>query len=678
MGFLAVSAGTSSCCFLLLHSPPLSYRRHHKNANFNTKFRPLPHLHISSSSCCLRPHHHQNHNKNDDDDDDDEEEGPFCNNNNNNNNNKKRTFLFLGTMAFLPFPPFHSSPSSASTTTPEIVKQSNSFLPVLNGIGILFSGVVGALCAFAQKEKSAAIATIEIMSSKLKEKEELIVSLKRNYESKFLNEQEEQAKLLGKAKEEQQALMNQLSAANRTITCFGQELKSEKSLIEELKLQINSLEIALSKSDSDNIDLENKLKEKLGSIGILEKRIDVLSLDLKDKYYVVQNLNSSHDEKELELRNLNFTYQQTKENFSNVLLHIQELKDELRKSQEELKAKDSLVLELNSRLSSLTLEKNDARIKFDVLEKEYNDFNLTSEKKAALDAKVLSEKEEELSQLKDQLVLAQNVASRNQDIIADLARERESLTESLENETMKVSNLKCELQIAQENLGKSRNESAELEKQLNESNNLRKEAESEVFELSSDCDNLQRELIDIYKMAETTAEDLKKEKELVASLNQDVQTLEKQLSNDKEAIRYLDLDLEEATKSLDEMNRNAFILSGELEKANSVISSLENEKVVLYKSLTEQRNASKVAQENMEDAQNFIMRLGKERENLMNRGKKLEEELASAKGEILRLRSQINSSKVAVNNKQVQNDEGESKVTINARKSSRRRKANSQ
>ena len=119
------------------------------------------------------------------------------------------------------------------------------------------------------------------------------------------------------------------------------------------------------------------------------------------------------------------------------------------------------------------------------------------------------------------------------------------------------------------------------------------------------------------------------------------------------------------------------ILSGELGKANSLISSLENEKELLFKSITEQRNASKVAQENIEDAHNLIMRLGKERENLENGRKKLEEELASAKVEILRLRSRINSSKtqVVVNNEQVQkNDEGETKVTVNARKNFRRRK----
>lgn len=569
------------------------------------------------------------------------------------------------------------------------------------------------------------------MSRKLKEKEERIDSLKRNYETKLLNVQEERAKLLGKEKEGQQALINQLNSANSTITRLGQELKSEKSLIMELKLQIDTLETELSETDIHKKDLENNVKEKVDSIGILQKRINMLNSDLKDKEEDVQNLNLSLAEKELELRNLSSTYEQAKDDLSYVHLQIQGLKDELLKSQEELKAKDSLVMELNSSVSSLTLENTDSRNKYDVMEKEYNDLKLTVEKKAALDAKVLQEKEEELDQVKDQFEHALDEASKNQVIIADLAQEREGLKESLESESKKVNLLKYELQVAQEILRKSRNESAELEKLLNESNILRKGLEAEVSKLSSELtevkdslqsslddakrgaemlaskvtttkehfkkaqaelqsmsheltaalenrDSLQRELIDIYKKSETMAQDLEKEKELVASLNKDLQALEKQVSEDKEARRSVEMDLEEATKSLEEMNRNAMILSGELKRANSVVSSLENEKVVLYKSLAEQRNVTKEAQEQIEDVHDLIMKLGTERENLENRGKKLEEELACAKGEILRLRSRINSSKVAANNDLVQNNEGETRVTANARKNRRRRKAKPQ
>ncbi|XP_020214754.1 MAR-binding filament-like protein 1-1 isoform X2 [Cajanus cajan] len=647
---------------------------------------------------------------------------PICN---------KRTFL-LTTIALLPFrrlkraPALEPPPSKVTEvktreddqeaeTAPEVDKPSNSPLPLLNGIGIFSSGVLGALYTLAQKEKASAIATIETMSIKLKEKEELIVSLKKNYEFKLLNKQEEQAKLLEKAKEEQQALINELNSAKSTINRLEQELKNERNLIEDLKLQIDRLETELSKTDTDKKDLENNLKEKIDSIGILEERISQLSVILKDKEDLVQNLNSSLAKKELELKSLNSTYMQTKDDLSNVRLQIQGLKEEILKSQEELKTKDSQVIELNSRVSSLTLENNDFRSKYDAMEKEYNDLKVTAEKKAALDSKVLREKEEEFHQLKDQFELALSEASKNQITIANLSQERDDLKEALENESGKVNHLKYELLVTQENLEKSRDGSTELENLLNESNKLRKELELEVSKLSSEftevkvslqrslddakheaemlandlttakeqlkkaqaefqsksqeltaalekCDSLQKELIDVYKKAETTAEDLKKEKQLVASLNKDLQALEKQVSVDKDSRKSLEMDLEEATKSLDEMNGNALILADELGRANSLISSLEKEKEVLSKSLIDQRNANKKAQDNIEDAHNLIMKLGKERENLENKGKRLEEELASAKGEILRLKSRISSSKVVVNNEQVQKDEGLNKV----------------
>ncbi|KAL4305772.1 hypothetical protein AHAS_Ahas16G0111700 [Arachis hypogaea] len=81
-----------------------------------------------------------------------------------------------------------------------------------------------------------------MMNCKLKQKEELIVSLKSTYELNLLEEREEQTKQLGKAKEEQQALISKVSSAESTVIRLEQEVKGEKKLVEELKLQIDSLE----------------------------------------------------------------------------------------------------------------------------------------------------------------------------------------------------------------------------------------------------------------------------------------------------------------------------------------------------------------------------------------------------------------------------------------------------
>ncbi|KAK9282230.1 hypothetical protein L1049_005144 [Liquidambar formosana] len=665
------------------------------------------------------------------------DDGVFC---------KRRAILFVG-ISVLPFLQLRARALEGSVIeeralrTPEenqdpeqaLQKDSspNPFLLLLNGVGIFSSGVLGALYALAQKERTASEAVIESIRSKLKEKEATIVSMEKNFELKLLNEQEERTKQLKKAKEEQQCLMDQLKSANSTIKGLGQELQSEKRLVEELRFEVYSLQSDLLKAGEDKKALEENLKEKLDSIEVLQERINLLSLEIRDKEDNVQNLSSSLADKELEFKNLNAIYKQTKDELVEANSEIKELKEELLKNKEELESKISAVNDLNARVSSLIVERDESSKRIDAIQVKYNDLQISSENKAASDAQLLEEREEELHQLEEKLKLSLNEASRNQSIIADLTQERDDLRKMLDIELNTVKNMKHDLQITQKNLGTSRSEASDLAKQLKESKILCTELKAEVsragaefakasesFQKSLDeakrngevlagelmtakellkktkdnlqivsCDlaaaaenrdSLQKELVDVYKKAENASNELKEEKQIVTSLNKELQALEKQILKDKEAHKSLKIDLEEATKALDEMNQNALILSKDLEMANSHISSLEDEKVVLYKSILEQKNVSQEARENMEDAHTLVMRLGKERESLERKAKKLEEELASAKGEILRLRSRINSSRTVVNDRHQEKGEAEVNVGVSVKKNGRRRKSGQQ
>ncbi|KAJ6715233.1 hypothetical protein OIU85_026712 [Salix viminalis] len=572
----------------------------------------------------------------------------------------------------------------------------NPFLFLLNGLGIFGTGVLGALYALAQKEKNATDKTVESMIFKLKEKEATIEFLEKNFESKLSNEQKERMKQLKKA-------------------------------------------------------LEQLLKEKLGMIEALQDKISLLSSEIKDKEYNAQNLSSSLADKELELKNLNHTLTQTNGELAKACSEIKGLKGELLKNEKELEMRNSVVDELNSKISSLIVERDEYSRQLNTIQEEYNDLKSSSEKKAALDATLLIERENELHLLKEKLEVVLNEASGNQARIEDLTRERKDLRRILDDEVSNAKALKDELHITQEALEKLRKEASDLSEQLEHSQNQRTDLQAEVSRIQAEFaeatetlqksvekakqsgellaseltttkeklrktkeelqimsqdlamvaenrDSLQKELVDAYKKAEVAANGLEAEKNIVSSLNKEMQNLEKQMLKDKESRKSLETDLEDATKSLDEMNRNALILSGELEMANSRISSLEDEKQVLYKSLTEQKNAAKEAQENMEDAHSIVVRLGRERESLDKKGKKLEEELASAKGEILRLRSKINSSNIVVIEQKRQKTEPEDlrsntvvdeekpegtdakeKVTVNAKRSgrTRRRRASS-
>ncbi|KAF5726894.1 hypothetical protein HS088_TW22G00579 [Tripterygium wilfordii] len=678
---------------------------------------------------------------------------------------QRRVFLFVG-LSVLPslrlraraIEDLAKSEESGLKTTEENQKaeqalqrgsSSNPILSLLNGLGIFTAGMLGALYALAQKEKKASDATIESITKKLKEKETSVVVLEKDFESKLLKQEEEKLKQLRKEKEEQQNLINRLNSASSVITGLGQELKNEKRIIGDLKVQFESSQDKLAEAGEEKKTVEKKLKEKLDFIGGLEDKLKLLASELKEKEDSIQNLSSALAEKELELENLSSTHEQTKNDLVEADNEIKGLRDELVNNRKELESKNSTAEELNAMVNSLTVERDECKKRFDTLLKEYSNLESKSKKNAAYSANIIGEMESEVNQLKERLDFALNEVSGNQAAISDLTQERDDLRQMLDLELSNVNNLKEELQITQDSLGKSRNEASDLTKQLKQSKDLCRELEADIskvkaefaearqtlqkslndekrsgevlareltvtnellkkttgdlqvlsHELNAAAEeraNLQKELVDAYKKAETAATDLKVEKNTVSSLSKEFQALEKQVLKDKESRKSLEADLEEATKSLDEMNRNALTLSKELDTAFSQISSLEDEKEVLYRTLTERKNASKEAQENMEDAHNLVMRLGTERDTLLKKTKKLEDELASAKGEILRLRSRVNSSKVPVNDQPagksqvssskalVNNDklpgkgEAESKVTVTARRNSRRRKTGSE
>ncbi|KAG5537661.1 hypothetical protein RHGRI_024942 [Rhododendron griersonianum] len=662
-------------------------------------------------------------------------DGVFC---------KRRAILFVG-ISVLPFLQLKAKPlEGLATEEPglgmadqkqkaEQILQGdaspNSFLSLLNGFGIFSSVLLGALYVLTRKEQIATEAIIESLISKLNKKEAIIDSLEKNFESKLLNENEEQDKQLKEANEEQQSLMNQLKSAKNIATRLELELQNEKRLVEDLSFQIESIQTQHTKAKEGKKELEEKLEKKINSIEVLQERITLLSAEIKNKEDTLHDLHSTLSAKESDLKRLNSTYGQTKDELAGANSEITRLKQEFLRNEKELELMNGVVDGLNAQIRSLTEQKEDSIRKFDAIRTECDDLKSYSEEKAAANAKLLGERDCDLHQLKEKIDIALTELSRNQVLIPDLTQEREDLRKMLDIELKQVENLKSELQITRENLGKSRDEVSDMQEQIQQSRSLCLDLElgisevkvefskaeelfhfkfdeakrsSEVLaaelksandvlkknkdelritslELAAAAENndiLQKELVDVYKKAESMTHDLNEERKVVTSLNKELQDLEKKNLSDKESRKSLEMDLEEATKSLDEMNLNALLLSRELEMSKSHISSLEDENHVMYNSLVEQKQLSQEARENMEDAHSLIMKLGMERENFGNRAKKLEEELALAKGEILRLRSQINSSRAPVNDWHLQKDEGSSNAPLRSEINSSRAPVN--
>lgn len=326
--------------------------------------------------------------------------------------------------------------------------------------------MLGSLYALGRKDKAAADATIESMRTVLKDKEAAIVSLEKNFEAKLLNEQEERTSAVKKVKEEQQSLMNQLNSANSTIAGLGKELKGEKRLIEEMNVQKDSLQTRLSKNEEDKRSLEETLKEKLDSIKLLEERINLLSLELKEKEDHLQGLRSSLTAKESELEDVTSISSKTKDDLAKAQLEIKALKDTLLENQKELDLKNSAIGELNARINSIVVEKDNLGRKLDLVQEEYNDLKSSYEQKSALDAKLLEERQNEIHRLNEQLELSNGKVAEKQKMISSLTNERNDLEKKLDVEVSTVENLKHELGTAQDLLDESRKEASNLSKEL--------------------------------------------------------------------------------------------------------------------------------------------------------------------------------------------------------------------
>ncbi|KAK6795845.1 hypothetical protein RDI58_009300 [Solanum bulbocastanum] len=605
----------------------------------------------------------------------------------------------------------------------------NPFISLLNGLGVVGSGVLGSLYALARNEKAVSDATTESMKNKLKDKEDAFVSMKKQFESELLNEREDRNKLIRREGEERQALVNQLKSAKTAVISLGQELQNEKKIAEGLKFEIKGLQNDLMHTKEDKKKLQEELKQKLDLILVLEEKITLLTTEIKDKEVSLQSSTSKLAEKESEVNSLSSMYQQSQDQLMNLTSEIKELKDEIQKRERELELKRVSEDNLNVQLSSLLLERDESKKELHAIQKEYSEFKSNSDEKVASDAKLLGEQEKRLHQLEEQLGTALSEASKNEVLIADLTREKESLRRMVDAELDNVNKLKQEIEVTQESLENSRSEVSDITVQLEQSRDLCSKLEAEVSKLqmeleetrtslqrnidetkhgaellateltttrdllkktneemhtmsdelaavSENRDSLQTELVDVYKKAEHAANELKQEKTIVATLEEELKFLESQITREKELRKSLEDELEKATESLDEINRNVLALAEELELATSRNSSLEDEREVLQQSVSEQKQISQEAQENLEDAHSLVMKLGKERESLEKRAKKLEEEMAAAKGEILRLRSQINSVKIPVENEEkVEVGEKEKvKATVTAKKTTRRRK----
>ncbi|KAK8913825.1 hypothetical protein KSP39_PZI023682 [Platanthera zijinensis] len=534
------------------------------------------------------------------------------------------------------------------------------------------------------------------MKTKVKNQEIAATLLKDSFEARLSSEHEEHQRQLGRLKNEEASLSSQLKSAKDAVVAFGREMQDEKKLVEELIAQRWQLECSFTQSMEDKKSLEAVLNEEVDKVTNLEDKLSILSLEIKEKEKNAQNLKSLLSECGSECNNLSSIIEQVREELAAANSSIEQLKEDNFKARDESSLKGSIIDDLHAKIKSLSEEKDDSTRKFYDIMKDYDELISYSESSAILNSELQAKKDEQLRQLEENFKVASSEISCNRTTIFELTRERDNLNDFLEKEKDEINRLTNELQSVRELLSSSRAEISHISKELVETKSGYEEAMSKILKMqkyydqeiqslntnledakatlkiisdeleSANADrrstedslvsasvelktvieereSLKKELVDTYKRLETTANQLKEERKIVSHLNKELDDLHKQILKDSQSQKSLEADLDEATRSLDEMNRSALLLSRELENTNSRSSSLEVEKEILYKSLIEQKTLTKEAHENIDDAKNFITKLGSERERLEKRSKRFEGELAAAKGEILRLRRNIRS-----------------------------------
>lgn len=534
------------------------------------------------------------------------------------------------------------------------------------------------------------------METKLVENEAAMSMLRENYEKRILDEQVKLKKEARKFQEEEAFLQDHLASSRRTVTSLTEEVQREKELVEQLNLEIDRLKSSIAKAEEDKHLSEGKLKENMEVLDILYGKVNLLSQEVNGKEEHIRELSSSLSAKEKDYENLNVICNQTKEDLEQANSQIKQVEKDVHTAKDDLKSKASLINSLNEKVQTLYTEKGEVEEKLSALVSQYTYLKSASEERASHDSELLVQKDDMLNQLEEKLSAALSDSSKDRTRIAELNNELVTTRTILDNEVVARKNLSDLVQFTEEALTGSRNEVFKLSEELDAVKRSNQDLMTQISKLTDEASevrqalankieqeesvsatlsdelasvrevlkksegeleitskqlvlvseahsDLNKELLDAYKQLESTQSELVKERKINATLNMELEALVKQSVIESEARKTLQVDLDEATRSLNEVNKSTLCLSKQLETTNSKVSAIKEEKEMLSKSLEEQKKSTVEAQENMEDAQNTIKRLGTERESFEVRSKKLEEELATAKGEILRLRRHIST-----------------------------------
>lgn len=563
----------------------------------------------------------------------------------------------------------------------------------INFLGYLGSGVLGGFYWLERQAKLSSVSALEDLTSKLKAKEDAMVSLKEQLEGKLLEERDQASQKYKEARTECETLSSELASVTQLTNNQEKELDAKKSMVENLEKQIDILQAAKLEAGKQKAILEKSLSNEQNKVKQLEDEIGTLTSDIHTKGLDIIKLRSTLLDKEKASADLSSRLSETTEDLSHAHHRIEELENEKSTITEKLSQSETLVQELRGKLAIAVSHGEKTEKKLALAHQELDGLKRSSVQQLKAVEGSLTSKVKEVEDLRLQLDDALRESGQNKKIICNLQEEISVLqkktnegnlaieqltgelgasTQALETAKAQIDSLTQELETTTESNNRldkkildvqqeSELKLSSLKQALDHEHALSSKLNEELKKVKEDLDFSRREaslLNEQFKKLEISYKQLKKdfteseeavkvtgmaltkEKESAATNKKQLEAARKAVAEAKENIKFLRQDVERAKIEVDNMNKDVKELSKQLESANAKVASLETEKASLTSLLNEERRVSSNLREKVNQVDVALGKLSKEKETTTKRAKKLEGELASTKGEMLRMKKQ--------------------------------------
>eukprot|EP00850_Spirogloea_muscicola_P021367 SM000246S08210 [mRNA] locus=s246:161186:166397:- [translate_table: standard] len=408
-------------------------------------------------------------------------------------------------------------------------------------------------------------------------------------------------KQLAAAMTEQSELSSKMSKQQELNNNLGEELAAEKSAAATLKQKVDDVHSALREAQDLNKDMEMSLK----TAGEKEQQ---LSRDAVSKSALLQ-------EREEEVASLKKEANQIKQQLAEVQSQISSLEDSL-------EAKSRVYEEKEQENASL-MESAD-QIKQELAKAEGHVSGLKESLEASTQA--FKNKEQELQQLvKDMQSASESIAELDK-LTTSLKNDIASLSWSLEEEKSTAKQLRDALQASQDALEVKGAEATSVAEKL-------RAAESH-------SESLEGRLLELTNALTSTQQALEEEESVAGAAKAQVEASQEALEEEKRIVTSLREGVNQASEALEGMHNEVQELLSQIQEADKRIESMNSELSVLQASLDTSNQALQKVQEEAVQLKANIAQVTEEKEASLKRVSRLEIELSSTKGEMLRLRGQ--------------------------------------